>query len=250
MVDPATDYRDRIYGQYASLFQDAAPTFDAAAADQWGRAYDYHLRGWLPERKDAAIADLACGGGKLLHFLTQRGYTNVSGVDISPQQVQLARQVMPQVTQASLFEFLDTHQAAFDLLIGLDVIEHFHKSEVVRFLDACLTALRPGARLILQTPNAESPWGTHLRYDDFTHEIAFAPNPLTRLLIMCGATQVVCRELAPVKHGYSAASTFRWLLWQGLRGALKLYNVIETGSIGSGVYTRVFLVACVRKPSA
>lgn len=45
------DYRSRIYERYASCFQDAGAEFDAVAADRWGRAYDWYLRGWLPERR-------------------------------------------------------------------------------------------------------------------------------------------------------------------------------------------------------
>lgn len=250
MTDSTTAYRSRIYERYAAVFQDAREKFDPVAAARWGRAYDYYLRGWLPPRHDAAIADLACGDGKLLRFLTDRGYTNVGGVDISPQQVDLARQVVPRVTHGDVLSFLDAHRDTFDLLVALNVIEHLQKSEVIQFLDGCLLALKSGGRLIVQTPNAESPWGTHLRYDDFTHEIAFAPNPISRLLRLCGATDIVCRESGPVPYGYSALSTLRWLAWQLIRAGLKLYSLAEMGSVGSGIYTRVFFVSCTKRPAA
>jgi len=250
MPESTTTYRSRIYERYAAVFQDAAKTFDPVAAARWGRAYDYYLRGWLPRRHDAAMADLACGDGKLLRFFAERGYTNVSGVDISPQQVDLARQVIPQVSQGDVLSFLDAHRDTFDLLVALNVIEHFQKSEVIQFLDGCLLALKSGGRLILQTPNAESPWGAHLRYDDFTHEIAFAPNPISRLLSLCGATDIVCRESGPVPYGYSALSTLRWLAWELIRAGLKLYSLAEMGSVGSGIYTRVFFVSCTKRLAA
>ncbi len=64
------NYRERIYKDCASVMQDAGEKFDSAAADHWGRAYRHYLRNWLPTGKTAAIADLACGGGKLLHFFS------------------------------------------------------------------------------------------------------------------------------------------------------------------------------------
>ncbi len=88
------DYRTRMYKEYASYFQDIQQEFDAAVAERAGKVWDYYFRGWLPERKDAFILDKACGNGKLLHFLKQRGYANLIGVDISPEQVQIARQVL------------------------------------------------------------------------------------------------------------------------------------------------------------
>jgi SAM-dependent methyltransferase len=238
-------YRKRIYEHYASRFQDTPEVFDTAGAQRWGRAYDYRFRGWLPESKEAAIVDLACGGGKLLYFFKDRGYQVVSGVDISLEQVKLARQVTSEVVEADVLAFLEERPQAFDLIIGLDIIEHLHKDEVLRFLDLCHVALHPGGRLILQTPNAESPWGNALRYGDFTHECCFAPRGLLRLLALCGFRDLEFRETGPVPWGYSFPSTLRYIIWQGFRAFLKLWNAAEAHT-GSGVFTRVFLASGVK----
>ena len=237
------DYRTRIYRHYATQFMDEGEQFELAGAERWGKAYDWYLRGLLPIDKQASILDLACGAGKMLHFLKTRGYQQVSGVDVSPEQVGIARQVVPDVHQGNLLEFLHTRKQAYDLIIGLDIIEHFHKDEVLQVLDNCFSALRPKGRLILQTPNADSPWGTYLRYGDFTHEVCFQHNSLSRLLRLCGFVNIESRELGPVPWGYSMKSTARWLLWRTIRMALQVYNLAETGSAGSGVFTRVFLAA-------
>jgi SAM-dependent methyltransferase len=237
------DYRTRIYHRYASVIQDSEPFFNAEEAKRWGRAYDYYFRGLLPEKKDAAIVDLGCGSGRLLYFFKERGYTNVTGVDISPEQVQLARQVVPHVFQANIMDFLQSHSKSFDMITGLDIIEHFHKDEVLRFLDLCIQALKEGGRLILQTNNAESPWGTMHRYNDFTHEVCFSTNVLLRLLNLFGFEHVEAREQGPVPWGYSLFSSVRYVVWQVIRLGLMLWNVVETGGPGSGVFTRVFLVS-------
>lgn len=239
-------YRQRIYENYASGFQDAPSTFDRAEAHRWGKPYDYRFRGWLPPRRDAAIVDLACGGGQLLHFFQERGFTNLRGVDLSPEQVHLARQVTPKVAAADLLDFLAAHPRAFDLITALDIIEHFHKDEVLRFLELCRRALNPGGRLILQTPNGESPFGGGIRYGDFTHEVCFTPRALLRLLALCGFKEPEARETGPAPWGHSAASTVRFTVWQCLRAGLQLWNLAE-GFKGSQVFTRVFLASGVKK---
>ncbi len=241
-----TNYRARIYENYASNFQDAPETFDETAAWQWGRAQRYYLRQWLPTDKNAHIVDLACGGGKLLYFFKRMGYTNITGVDISPEQVKLAKQVTPDVEEANVLVWLEAHPASFDLISGFDIVEHFHKDEVLRFLDACYGALKPGGRLVLQTPNACSPWGTVHRYNDFTHEVGFNPNALSRLLNLVGFQWIESRETGPIALGHSLKSTVRYLIWQCIRASLKLWNLAETGGAGSGVFTRVFLIAGVK----
>ncbi len=241
------DYRARIYERYASNFQDAFGPFDHTQAARWGRAYDYYFRGWMPTDKNVRILDLACGQGRLLYFFKSRGYQNVVGVDISPEQVTMAARVSLEVQQANALEFLEAHPAIFDLIVGLDIVEHFHKPEVLRFLDGCYEALRPDGRVILQTPNADSPWGLVHRYGDFTHEVCFSPNSLEHLLRLSSFVSVESREQGPVPLGYSFASTVRYVMWQIFRSVLKLWNLTETGSRGSGVFTRVFMVTG-RKP--
>lgn len=247
MNDTAPDYRVRIYERYASRFQDAPQAFDLATARRWGRAYRYYLRGWLPAAGDARILDVACGGGKLLQFFLDAGYRDVHGVDVSPEQVALSRQVTPNVTHANVLDYLVLHKGEFDLITGLDIVEHFQKDEVLQFLDLCFGALKPGGRLVLQTPNAESPWGTHHRYNDLTHELGFNPNSLSRLLALVGFEAVEAREVGPVPVSYSVASTLRWLAWQTIRAGLKVWNISETGDAGSGVFTRVFLISGRRR---
>lgn len=239
--DSRTALRKAIYASYGRDWQDAGERFDPASAERWGKAYDWYLRGWLPARRDAAIADLACGQGRLLHWLKRRGYTNLSGVDISPDQVALARQVVPAVDEADLLSWLAERAGQFDLLIGLDIVEHFTRDEALRFLDLRFSALKPGGRLILQTLNADSPFGLSVRYGDVTHEWAYGVDALTRLLRCAGFVAIEAREQGPVPYGYSLASTARFFLWRVLRAGLQLWNLAETGA-RLPVLGRVFLI--------
>lgn len=242
-------YRSRIYARYASVAQNADQGTDLAPGlpemDRWGTAYDAYLRGWLPTAREAPIVDVACGGGRLLRFFTQRGFTRVTGVDVSPEQVAMARRVHPEVLQADVVEFLESHRDTFALITAFDILEHLNKDEVLRFLDACYGALRPGGQLMIQTPNADSSSGMSVRYGDFTHETCFTPHSLAWLLRLCGFDSVAAREQGPVPHG--AASSVRYLLWRLLRLSLLARNLVETGSRGSGILTRVF-IAQARKP--
>ena len=247
--DELADYRQRIYQDYATAFQDAALQFDPDTARRWAKPYRYYLRDWLPGDPAEEILEVACGSGKLLYFLKESGFTNLSGVDVSPQQVEIARQVLADVHNGDALEFLQQHPGEFGLIVGLDIVEHFTKPEVMRFLDACFLALKPGGRLILQTPNAESPWGSVHRYNDFTHEVGLNPNALTRLLELCGFTDTSARELGPVPSGHSVKSSIRWVIWQTIRAAMKVWNLAETGAPGSGVFTRVFLISAAKPPA-
>lgn len=241
-----SDYRTRIYARYAATMQDAREHFDTQAAHAWGMPYRHYLQGWLSDDFQAPILEVACGGGRLLHTLRELGYRNLQGVDLSPDQVALSRQVLPpeRIHQGDAIAFMEARPNTFDLIFGLDVVEHFHKDEALRFLDAALLALRPGGRLVLQTPNAGSPWGAEHRYNDFTHELGFNPNALVRLLHLTGFQLGQAREMGPVARGLKSA--VRVILWRILRMGLMAWNLIEMGHSGSGIFTRIMLVSACR----
>lgn len=240
-----TDYRSRIYDKYASRSQDAPRQFDSSAADHWGRAYESYLKDWLPKQKDITILEVGCGDGRLLHFLKKRKYTNITGIDVSPEQILLAQQVTDRVIKADAIEFLKAINNEYDLIIGLDLIEHLYKDEVFDFLTNCHKALKPDGRIIIQTPNAQSPFGQSILYGDFTHEICFTPKGLQHVLDLCGFHNFHVRETSPVVHGF--ASAVRYLLWRMIRLALKLWNHIETGNCKDAVFTRTFLISAHKK---
>ena len=240
-----SDYRDRIYAAYASRGRQLPSSPDPAAVGVRSRYLAQVLAGWLPDDRGASIVDLGCGTGDVLAAFETFGYTALAGVDLSAEQVRVAREIVPQVEQGDLFEYLADRRQAFDLITGFDVIEHLRKDEVLPFLEACHRALKAGGRLILQTPNAESPWGSAIRYGDFTHEVCFTPGSLEWLLRLSGLEDVEARETGPRPVGWRSRG--RVFLWRLMRLYVALWNLVETGSAGSGIYTRVFLVSAVKR---
>lgn len=235
---PQPQYRQALYAKYSSLTGSIGKPRRDDADDA---LYDRYLRGWLPDDPDAAILDAGCGTGRLLAFLRRRGYSQISGVDLSPQQVELARKAQLPVEQGDVLEYLAERPAAFDFITAMDLVEHLSRDEILRFIELARQALRPGGTLIVQTPNPDSPFFGSVRYGDLTHEIALAPRVMCALLRAGGFGECRLREAAPVAWGYSIKSTVRWALWQCLRFGIGFCNIVETGSPGSGVYTRVYL---------
>mgnify|MGYP003647639721 CR=1 FL=1 len=240
------DYQKRIYEQYASVCRSSGGVFNEKEAMRYAAGFSRYFDGWLPPEKNANILDLACGSGRTLYFLKKKGYSNICGVDISEEQVALARQVTNNVTVGNVLEFLTGKQSKYDLIFAQDIVEHLTKNEVFDMLEACQNALAPGGRLILSSPNAESPMFGFRRYGDFTHEICITPSAVSHVLKIVGFDQVTFREIGPYSHGI--VSGIRTVLWAILRWFLKLYNLIEIGHPGSGICTRDFLISAV-KPS-
>ena len=239
------NYREIIYRQYAAKFQ-ASGYQRPDLVRHWTRAYRRFFRGWLPASPAAAILDVGCGGGQMLQVLRALGFTAGQGVDISEQQAQKARAAGLDVRCGDALAALRENSGHWDLILAIDILEHLQKGEALEFLRAAHDALKPGGRLILQMPNPSAPAGMRVRYGDLTHEIALSPDCMARLLDLFGFTAIECRETGPVPGWAAPLATLRWLLWQGCRAVLMIFDLIETGGLGNKVHTRVYLVSSCR----
>jgi SAM-dependent methyltransferase len=108
--------------------------------------------------KDASIVDVGCGTGRLLAELAQRGYQNLSAVDLSARCVDLARAKVP----TAMIRVHDIQSGPlwqrFDVVFMTDVIEHL--TDPVRGLKHVHDSLIEGGWLFVSFPNrlAFFPW--------------------------------------------------------------------------------------------
>jgi len=182
-----SSYRDILYRDYSASFG-GQKTLDAGVQHaQYEATYDA-----LPSSRDTGIADLGCGKGEWLAWMASKGFHQLTGVDLSPADLAIARQNDPSRNwvQESVITFLESQSAVFNLLHAKDIIEHFTKDEFIRFLTAAKNALKPGGELWLLTFNAQSPLSSAIRYGDFTHEIGLTPASMAQCLRACGFTHI------------------------------------------------------------
>ena len=242
---PAQDYQAALYESYVSTHvAHRKPEFDRRSLNAQARAFNQHFGRFLVESRSARIADLGCGSGGLVRWLTSRGYTNASGVDGSREQVDLAHSCgIKSIEHADVFEYLQ-RPVQFDLLFARDVIEHFEKQQVFDFLKLCYSRLNAGGTLILQVPNAESPYFGRIRYGDFTHQMAFTRSSITQLFKVAGFAST---DVVPWRPAVVGAGSFvRHCLWRMLEPIIALPVLIESGRRRPVV--TVNLIAVARKP--
>ena len=166
-------YRDLFYKNY---YKTQASRYDQGAeGDIIARSENVlskEILPLLPPNKEALILDLACGYGTLLGLLQNRGFTNTSGVDISPDQIAKAMDLgVKNVSCGEIEAFLSEGSKKYDVIIGVDIIEHLTKTELLKLLEAIKAHLNPGGRVIFRTPNCDAPLGSTYYFGDFTHEI-------------------------------------------------------------------------------
>lgn len=102
------------------------------------------------------VLDIGCGDGSFMKLLQEEGCT-VTGLDIDPDMVKIARERGLEVVEGDVLEYLsNTPQGTYDAVFSSNVIEHLPPETVVEMVKLSYNVLKPGGLLLLATPNPES----------------------------------------------------------------------------------------------
>ena len=185
-------YRETLYANYHTTQSGRAALTDAKSLferEKW--RFEKEILPLINLPKSARILDIGCGSGSFLKALSEQGYTEIAGIDLSEEQVKLAYQLgVTQVQQGDLVEFLNAAEHKFDLISGMDIIEHFTKNELVDLLHLIQNYLNPGGIAIFRTPNLDAPMATVYANGDFTHENYMNASSAQQVMMACGFEKV------------------------------------------------------------
>ncbi|MCA0238526.1 MAG: class I SAM-dependent methyltransferase [Bacteroidetes bacterium] len=191
------------------------------------------IKKYLGDDKTIKIIDLGCGSGGLLYQIKQFGYENLTGIDYSSEQVELANMMgLTFIYQGDIIDYLaKSKDSCIDVIILMDVIEHFTREELINLLSLLRMKIRPTGRIIIHVPNAEGIFGSRIRFGDITHEIAFTRQSLAQIFKSTGFSSIYCFEDKPTIH--SIASFFRRIVWDTFTVFFRILFAAETGSFSA-----------------
>ena len=126
------------------------------------------------------ILDVGCGTGANLQMLSEYGVAE--GLDISPDALEFCRARGLSRVKQGMVESLPYEDASFDLITGLDVVEHL--DDDVAGLKEIRRVLRPGGRAFFFVPAFMFLWGVQ---DDISnHRRRYTLSELKQRLIEAG----------------------------------------------------------------
>lgn len=182
-------YRDTIYNNYFSNQVNKLDVDHSKMLAEQASHNGAELLGLLPSNKAAKIVDLGCGFGTFVKPALDAGYTNVTGYDISEEQVKVANQLgLNTVYQSSIEDYFAKGEKA-DVIVGLDIIEHFTKDELIEFLVNIKNHLNPGGKAIFRTPNMDAPQTSIYAYGDISHEVFLNKSSALQVMSSVGFTK-------------------------------------------------------------
>jgi 2-polyprenyl-3-methyl-5-hydroxy-6-metoxy-1,4-benzoquinol methylase len=179
------DYRTELFDQYQARTRQLDP--EESVHRRWFA--EYARRYYLPllaniSRVDARLLEVGCSKGLLLSVLGDAGFENLVGIDLSPGDIETAKQSYPQLT----FECTDAQPylldrpGTCDVIVMKAVLEHVPKIDVLPLLRSVYHALKPGGIVLVDVPNMDWLFVGHERYMDFTHEVGFTKESISQVM--------------------------------------------------------------------
>lgn len=245
-------YRELLFKEYTSTAQASLFSISQDAYLLRQRAFRQKFKHILPQERDTPILDIGCGMGYFLWFLQKDGFTNTIGIDISPEQIQIAKQFgVKNVHVCHWQEYLADHPSQFGFILLDNVIEHMNKEEIIKLLQAIKIALKPGGKLYISTPNSGSIFGLPLAFIDFTHEVFFTAASLAQVLNICDFKSIDIYGEPLI--AFNLKSWARKLIFQLIKPLIKVAYLVGTGGGGNTYIPHVIepsLAAIVKKSIA
>jgi glycosyltransferase involved in cell wall biosynthesis/GT2 family glycosyltransferase/2-polyprenyl-3-methyl-5-hydroxy-6-metoxy-1,4-benzoquinol methylase len=114
------------------------------------------LKQWMAPYADAFcgcedVLDIGCGPGLFLDLLKERGISGI-GFDYDPEMVAICQSKDLNAKVVDAADLSEYHEAFGGIHLG-HIIEHMNGESMVKMLEACVIALRPGGLLFVRTPN-------------------------------------------------------------------------------------------------
>ncbi|OUS13753.1 hypothetical protein A9Q89_01910 [Gammaproteobacteria bacterium 53_120_T64] len=143
-----------------------------------------------------AILDIGCGRGEWLRLLAPLNYLP-RGIDLSQTMVDYCRLDGLEAEQQEALGYLATQpDNSLHVISAFHVIEHLDFEQLVSLFDHCLRVLKPGGKIIFETPNPENiTVGAYSFYVDPTHK-----NPLPPISV----------EFIARQRGFSLVDIYRY----------------------------------------
>ncbi|MCS7053689.1 MAG: class I SAM-dependent methyltransferase [Ignavibacterium sp.] len=237
--------REILYSKYHSSFKSITSSDDKKNIKNLFEHYDYKIYPLIKGfDKSSNILELGCGPGYLINYLSSKGFNKIKGIDISKEQIQIAKAANYDVMEIDVFEFFKNNNEKYDLIFAFDFLEHFTKDELIELSHIIYENLNDNGIFLARTPNGQGVFAGYVIYGDLTHQTIFNPNSFIQLMSQAGFEKIVCFENGPVAKNLKGL--IRKIVWEYFKLNLNIFRLSEIGG-RTDILTQDFYGICYKK---
>lgn len=213
-------------------------------------ALELNYSAWLPTDRSAAILDLGCGDGRVLRFLSRKGYLNIHGVDRDPIALACIGKlagVTVECTEVGL-QFLRQQRGKFKLIVLKQMIYYVERSEIMAFMLALKDALTDDGVVIVEFFNAALLSSRLTELKDPFIRTGYTEHSMRRLFAATGLRELHIggerRENGKLRSRVYAACRACWIL------LLRTIYILERGMDNElpQIYTKSIVAVAANRP--
>lgn len=186
-IDPS----EELFRKYERHYMDSGASKWQAPIKEVKELHLDRLPRWIDRvDKHAAILDAGCATGYLLSLLSDEGYRDLTGVELSAQLAATARTNLDSsivIAASDIRDFLaQAPNGAYEVILFHHVLEHIPREQTLSLLREFHRCLRPGGFLSIKVPNASYLLAGNHCFGDFTHVVHFNERSLPQVLEVAG----------------------------------------------------------------
>ncbi|MDQ2938250.1 MAG: class I SAM-dependent methyltransferase [Acidobacteriota bacterium] len=226
------NYRHRLFSSYNATHASYLDPDDDSKLDWF---LDYARNNYLPhinrlDRNSTQVLEIACNKGYLLAAFHTLGFKHLHGIDLSPDDVETAKSLLPNATITCIeaLNYLDSNKSRFNLIVLKALLEHVQKDQVLTLLEKIRAGLAPEGTVMIEVPNMDWLFAQHERYMDFTHEVGFTREALAQVM------RNVFDDVAIVRGRSAGGQSTKRKLGDLVRPALVAFMNIGFRILGEG----------------
>ncbi len=157
------------------------------------------------------VLEIGFGNGGFLAFAKGEGAV-VAGIEINAAMCEAARRRGFEASDASLPE-LAARGERYDIVVALDVLEHWDTNELVGNFRAIHALLGDEGVFVSRFPNGQSPFGRVFQHGDFSHKSTLSTYKIEYLAALTGFDIVRIDNVrrVPSRPGPLASLRHWWL---------------------------------------
>jgi 2-polyprenyl-3-methyl-5-hydroxy-6-metoxy-1,4-benzoquinol methylase len=132
-ISQVTQYWDQVAHDFDAIYTGQKSPL-GQLLDKWLRSDMYQRFDWVMQKsgdiKDATVCDIGCGSGRFVIALAKKGAAHVSGIDVAPEMLKLASELVakdgpPDVCKFVCTDVLDWKTPEqFDLTLAIGVWDY------------------------------------------------------------------------------------------------------------------------------